>query len=135
MAVAVHAAHPIDFYAVTATIIPVLYIAVLLEARIFELGPIEERPTGFALATVLTCVAVAGEAAALKTLWTGDTASENAEGFIVTALLMLGVALVTLPLMQIVAPEMVIRTRVQGFALSVAIFAIFATGYLVVRLL
>ena len=36
----------LDFYAVAGTIIPVLYIAVLLEARVFELGPVEERPYG-----------------------------------------------------------------------------------------
>jgi hypothetical protein len=83
---------PLEFYVVVATVIPVLFIAIGLEAKLLDvvLGELWE----LAFAALIPSAAIIGEIVALKVLITQHP-SEPARDAVIASLVVLGFGLIT----------------------------------------
>jgi hypothetical protein len=123
-----HAGDPLTFYSVSATVIPVLFITLVFQAKAFH-PPHEGVFVVFPIATLIMALTIMGEVEALKVLHNGH-ATETAGTFVYLALSSLALGIVTALQLDLVAPDTrVIENRAQSIALLVSDVVIFAAGF------
>jgi hypothetical protein len=104
---------PLAFYSVAATVIPVLLIALVFQAKLTDPKP--QHPIVALILGVLLAVSIVSEVATLKALSTGQpTHAEHL--FAVIGLFVAGFALTYVPIVTLVGEEGEIRSRTQNGA-------------------